>query len=169
MTAQAYITRMPAGFAGLISRNIDGQVIETELLDSTNTPALYGVPVKTTSGKIRGFVAGDQAAAITGFLVRGFPNSGSQTSPSYSYGCPTPVANTMGARMRRGYFMATCSWGAPTVDGVVYVRLDTGGNGGAVGQLEANSDTTHNAAVTGARWTGSLSSDGVTAEIAFNM
>ena len=172
MTAQAYTTRMPAGFVGQISRDINGQVVEAELLDTTNTPASYGVPVKTTSSKIRGFVAGDTAAQITGFLVRGYPVQGSLTSPVYTYGSPTPVGGNLGARMRRGYFFGTCAYGTPAVDGVVYVRVTASGgvrSGGAVGDLEATSDSVYNSAVTGARWTGSLSSDGTTAEIAYNM
>jgi hypothetical protein len=172
MTAQAYTTRMPAGFVGLISRDIQAQVVESELLDSTNTPAAYGVPVKTTSGKLRGFVSGDTASVISGFLVRGYPRAGSMTSPVYAYGSQTPVAGELAARMRRGYLMVTCAYGTPTVDGTVYVRVTASGGvrtGGAVGDLEATADSTYNAAVTGARWTGSLSSDGTTAEIAYNM
>ena len=55
------------------------------------------------------------------------------------------------------------------MDGVVYIRLDTGGNGGTIGQLEANSDTTHNAAVTGARWAGAGLLANNVAELAYNV
>lgn len=170
MTAQVYTTRMPAGYVGLVSRTISGQVIEAEQLDGSTPPTAFGVAVQTdsTSGKLKAYTA---AATITGALVRGYPMQGSISTVSNAYGSPTPVAGSIGSRMRRGYFMATCAWGTPVADGAVYIRQQTNGGtraAGALGDLEATADSTYNVAITGWRWTGGVDANGV-AEIAVNM
>ena len=160
----AFTTRMPQGFEGQISRDPQFAVIESEMISATVVPSGYGQFVKTTSGKIQAFAAGDAATAITGLLVRSYPH---QTTGN-ALGNPAPAAGQMCNRMRQGYAFVKNNHGTPAKDGAVYIRLDTGGNGGTVGQLEADSDTTHNAVVTGARFTGAADASGLV-EIAYNL
>ena len=160
----AFVTRMPAGFPGQVSRDPINTVIEMTLFDSTNLPAGFGLPVKTVSGKMQGIQSGDTAALVTGFCVRPYPFQ----STGNAYGNVAPVANGGCNRLREGYFMGVCQYGTPAEDGTVYVRVDTGGHGGTVGGLEATSDTTHNSAITGARWTGNADASN-NAEVAYNV
>ncbi len=160
----AFITRMPAGFVGQISRDPGAAVIETEQLDATSIPAAFGLFVKTVSGKLQ---QADTVASITGLLVRGYPSQ----STTNTAGAAAPVASSMCNRARKAYATVLCAYGTPAKDGIVYMRVTASGGtrtGGAVGDLEATADGAYNAAVTGARWTGGVDSAGV-AEIAYNM
>ncbi len=157
----SFVTRMPAGFAGRITRDVQQAVVENELFDSSGIPAAFGLFVKTVNGKMQ---QADTIASITGACVR--PDV--SQSPTSTIGNVAPMASTTCNRLRQGYFSAVSAYGTPALDGIVYMRLDTGGNGGTVGQLEATSDTSHNAAVTGAFWTGAPDTSGV-AEIRYNL
>ena len=157
----AFITRMPGGFAGRVTRDVQFSVIENEVFDASSIPTLFGLPVKAVSGKMQLAVTG---ATVAGFCVR--PDI--YQSATNTLGNVAPVASTTCNRLRQGYFAATCSYGSPAIDGIVYIRLDTGGNGGTVGQLEATSDTSHNEAIPGAYWTGPADSSNV-AEIRYNL
>lgn len=160
----AFTTRMPMGFIGQISRDPEQAVVETEMLDTSVVPTGYGQFVKTVSGKIQAFASGDVAASITGLLIRSYPHQ----SLGNGFGGAAPVGGNLCNRMRRGYAIVACAAGTPAQDGAVYIRLDTGGAGGTVGQLEAASDTTHNAIVPGARFTGAADASG-NVEIAYNL
>lgn len=160
----AFTTRMPIGFVGMLSRDPQQAIIETEMLDVTVVPTAFGLFVKTVAGKVQAFAAGDTAALITGLLIRGFPTQ----SLSNGFGNPAPVGGNICNRMRKGYAIVNVPYGTPSLDSIVYVRLDTGGNGGVVGQIEATSDTTHNAAVPNARFTGNADASN-NAELALGM
>ena len=66
----AYLTRMPAGIPGDVSRK-EGATIESSLVGSKAIP--YGAFVKLVSGKLEPLAASDTAAVIYGLAVRPYP------------------------------------------------------------------------------------------------
>lgn len=163
----AYQTRMPAGFVGLLTRDPQASVVETRFISSTGTvPSAYGqFVIDDGTGNVEAFSVSPVAANITGMLIRSFPLQ----SSGNNFGASAPTAGQQVDFLRKGYVMVPCQYGTPSADGVVYIRQDTGGHGGTIGGLEATSDSSHNAAVTGARWTGpGLDANG-NAELAYNM
>lgn len=66
----AYLTRMPAGIPGDVSRK-EGATIESSLVGSKTIP--YGAFVKLVSGKLEPLAASDTAAVIYGLAVRPYP------------------------------------------------------------------------------------------------
>jgi hypothetical protein len=163
----AYLTRMPAGFVGLLTRDPQASVVETRFITSTGTvPAGYGLfTIDDASGNVAAFPSAGTASQITGMLIRSFPLQ----SVSNAFGTPTPLAGQQVDFLRKGYVLVTCQYGTPSADGAVYIRTGTGGHGGTIGGLEATSDSGNNVAVTGARWTGPGVDANSAAELAYNM
>src|SRR5271166_3138102 len=101
----AYTTRMPMGFAGLLTRDPQQAIVEMAYITATsaNVPAAYGVPVVDDgTGACRAFQSGDTAASISGVIIRAYPTQ----STTNAYGSPVPVASQGFNRLLAGYFAA---------------------------------------------------------------
>ena len=164
----AFISRMPAGIPGTLSRSAAQSTVDTVNITpagSANAPAAYGLGglIDAVTGNFRVPAVGD--AAITGVLVRPFPTNNSQDG----LGTSTPPAKGLVDRLLRGYISVLLSGPtAPVKDGPVWVRIQTPSAGKFVGGFEAAADGGNTVAVVGARFTGPADASGNT-EIAFNI
>lgn len=125
----AYASRLPAGFAGELTRN-EGAVAESVVLREA---VKYGWPVKMTSSKAENIDASDTAANFYGVLQRAVPqiDSGNDTD--------TADVNYVQNVIRRGYCNVKCATGTPVKGGQVYMRVVTE-NSQLVGDFETAYD-----------------------------
>lgn len=156
---------MPVGVPGNINRAAQATV-EAAILDTTNFPTAYGVPVAidATSKNARKIMASDTAASVFGFYVRAYPTNNSTDG----LGTSTPPVSGVASVMKRGYIIAKLNGAtAAAKNGQVYVRTATG-TGSVIGGVEAAADSTNTFALTGATFTGSADANG-NVEIAYNL
>lgn len=97
----AFTTRMPAGFPGIVSRT-DSLTVEQEIIDSSNPPTKYGVPVKIVGGKMQGLESGDAGTVTAGWMVKPYPAQ----SSTDALGTATPPTSGVGDRLRRGFMLS---------------------------------------------------------------
>lgn len=128
----AYSTRMPAGFAGDVSRR-QGAVTEPCVLGSTAMAP--GSIVKLSSGKAAPLAGGEDASAVYGVLTRGYPTQHGVGSLSSDL----VPAGAVGDVLRSGYVLVHLASGTAAKGGAVYVRV-TAAAGKAVGDIEAVAD-----------------------------
>lgn len=161
----AYITRMPVGIPGDVSRK-ELAKIEACMMDALFPVTLYGVPVKKVSGKLRPFAAGDDAQDMDGFSVRPFPIQG---AISEAIGDGTPPVTQPLDELKSGYMTVKNNAGVPADGGVVYVRVvDSGVAAQPIGGIEADSDGSDCVAITGCQFCGTQDSNG-NVEIRYNI
>jgi hypothetical protein len=164
----AFVSRMPAGFPGTISRSAAQSTVETVVITpagQANAPITYGVGTVTdaVTGQMRLPIAGD--AAITGVLVRPFPTGGSQDP----LGVSSVPAKGPVDRLKRGYVTVLLSGPTqPVKDGPVWCRIQNPAAGKFVGGFEAAADGANTVVVPGAYFTGPPDATG-NVEIAFNI
>ena len=158
----SYVTRMPAGVAGAVTRS-DSLTIEPQRNDTSNPVTAFGTFVKTVSGLIQAIASGDAASVITGVAIRPYPAQ----SATNGFGPAAPAAGGIIDRMRRGYFAAVLAAGTAAKDGAVFVRV-TAGSGRAVGAIETAADSGNCVQVVGAFFTGPADANGIV-EIAFRI
>lgn len=166
--ANVFLTRMNAGIPGTVNRIVPA-VIEAEIIDPTNVPATYGVPVAidATSKKARGIIGADVAASIYGMLVKPYPSQENTTTPAF--GTATPVGNALGDVLKSGYISVLLRGAtASAKNGTVYVRIATPGTNKVIGGVEAASDSANTIIMANAYFTGPADANGNT-EIAFNL
>lgn len=111
----AYASRLPAGFAGQLTRS-EGAVVVPAVLSEA---VVYGKPVKMSSSKAKNIEASDTASNFYGVLQRSVPqiDTGNDTdTASTSY-----VQNII----RKGFANVLCSTGTPVMGGQVYMRVVT--------------------------------------------
>lgn len=163
--SNAFITRMPAGIAGDVTRREHAK-IEQGIIDANYPPLRFGEPVKMVSGKIRPMAENDSGQPY-GFLVRPFPG---QAATSEAIGAATPSTALVCDVLVSGYMTVTVVEGTPTKNGAVYYRSQAGSPAANVGRLEVDSSgsPTTNIAITGCRFMGTGDADG-NVEIAFNV
>lgn len=159
----AFLTRMPAGIPGNISRTNSAKV-ETALLDTTNYPTAFGVPgtIDASSKNFRGIMAGDVGASVYGFYVRPYPIQSNANDP---LGTSTPPTSGLANVLRSGYINVLLNSGTAAKDGQAYVRVANASAGKPVGGVEAASETTTASAPgtnTGNGTLGTLSATGAT-------
>lgn len=128
----AYLTRMPAGIPGDVSRKRDTTL---EPVTIGATAIAHGAPVKIASGVAVPIASGDAASDVYGFLARPYPMQGTVDA----LGQATSPAGAAGDVMRRGYMTVKLALGTAAKDGQVYVRT-TAASGKAVGDIEATAD-----------------------------
>lgn len=151
--SNAFLYRMPAGFAGAVTR-LEVAKIEPNIMDPDTPVTVYGVPVIKTSGKICPFAG---SGTIYGFLVRPYPTQ-SETNTQV-IGSATPSENQTCDILRSGYMTVKNTLGTAAIDGAVYVNDTTG-----LVQASAVGGT----AVTGAAFMGAADADG-NVEIVYNI
>lgn len=167
-TPMAFLTRMPVGVPGALTRP-DLCAVESQIMDGDNPVTAFGAPVKIgPNGNIQPLAAGDAAADVYGFLTRPWPSlSGglsADLSQGFADGAPWPRA--LCAVMTRGYMTVHCAEGAPAKNGQVYARVAPGAGNKPVGQIEAAAVDNETVAVDNCIFMGPADADGVT-EIRF--
>lgn len=156
--SNAFTYRMPAGIPGNVTR-ASVATIESQILDTTNYPTVYGVPVAidATSKNVRKIMAGDAAAAIYGLYVRPFPTASGATD---GVGTSTPPVSGLCSILKRGYSNVKVNAGTAAKNGVVYVRVVANGGNTIIGGVEAAADSTNTIIMTGAYFTGPADASG---------
>lgn len=138
MGGNAYLTRMPLGIAGAVTRPRD-LTIEPDLLDPANKFSAYGLPGKYSNNKFVPLVDGDTIDKVAGIFVRPYPIQ-SQTDMAY-LGITT---TQMGDKLARGYIcvLVGADASAAKKGDPIYVRVTAGTSGSPVGSFLLTPDAT---------------------------
>lgn len=128
----AYLTRMPAGIPGDVTRKADATL---EPVTIGSSAVAHGAPVKLSGGLAAPFASGDDASDLYGFLARPYPMQGTVND----LGQATTPAGGQGDALRRGYMAVLLASGTAAKGGPVFVRV-TAATGKAVGDIEAAAD-----------------------------
>ncbi len=132
----SYLTRMPSGIPGDVSRKSQSTV-EPQLLGGTAFPT-YGVFGKLVSGAFVPLDSSDtDDTKIYALLVRSYPTNSAQDP----LGTATPPTSGIVDGLRRGYMTVVNCAGTPVKGGKVYVRTSAPATGQPVGGIEASSST----------------------------
>lgn len=172
-----YLTRMPAGIAGAITRPLEtttepGIVQPNAGANAADAPTEYGSAVvyDATTKKWRLPKAGDTADKIA-FLTRPYPGGAAEYKGTLGV---TPIDyDHVVDVMRRGYLSVKLRAGTAAKGGTVYVRIAAAAAGKPLGGVEAAADSTNTVALDsksyfmGAAYTDSTF--GAMTEIAFNI
>lgn len=153
----AYLTRMPAGIPGRVSRR-SGATLEPVLLGAA---MLFGAPGAIRNEKLVPLAEGDSADAVYGFLASQYPTQ----SDMAGLGSGSAPEHTMQSVMRRGYMTVKIEGGAAAKNAPVYVVTEA--SAGTVGGLSAASGAGL-AAIPGCIFMGEADGDG-NVEISFNI
>jgi len=164
--SNAFITRMPAGIAGDVTRREHAD-IEPQVMDTDYPVLRYGEPVKMVDGEIRPIATGDGINDLYGFGVRSYPIQGSS---SEALGTATPSTTLHFDVMRRGYMTVKVQYGTPEKNASVYVRTVAADDPTAqpIGGLETGLDGGDCFEITNAKFMGEADSDG-NVEISYNL
>ncbi len=147
----AYLTRMPQGFAGDVTRKAEATV-ESGLMGAD---VAFGAPVKLDgTGKLSPLSAVDDT--VYGFMVRPYPTQDAQATAGSIQDC-----------MRRGYMAVRLARGTAAKGAAVHVRV-AAAEGKAVGDIEATAVKDETVEVPGCIFMGAAD-DGSIVEIAFNI
>jgi hypothetical protein len=157
----AYVYRMPVGFAGVVTRASQA-TLQPEILDPTLGPVEYGTFVKMVSGKICKLAAADVATAIVGLIAKPYP---AQDSGNPGLGDNSaPNLALPGDILKRGYMTVKFAGVTAAKGGLVYVVNSTAG-GKAIGDIVENA--TNSVAVANCVFMGAA--DGGMVEISYNI
>ena len=124
--SNAYLTRMPSGFPGMINRQ-DQCTIQPEVIDASYPPVLYGLFVKMVTGKIRTIASGDAATDIRGLIARPYPVQETSTPGGVLGDSPVPNTALPCDILKRGYMVVRLITGTAAKGGQVYVCTVAGG------------------------------------------
>lgn len=162
----AYVTRVPAGFVGQVTR-FDSITVQPEVVDSTTPPTAFGAFIKLVSGKIQPIASGDAATVVYGLLVNPYPHQSSTNGLGVA---ATPPTSGILSIMKRGYIAVKLVVGTAAKNGAVYV-VTTAGGSVVVGDIVTSASPAGGGtavAVSGAVFMGPADANGVV-EIAYNI
>jgi hypothetical protein len=163
--SNAYLTRMPIGFIGMVNRN-DHALLQPEMLDPAEGPTVYGTFVKMTTGKICKLAGGEAVGDIVGLLSRPYPVQETST-PGGVLGTPgAPNLALPADIMKRGYMIVAFAGVTAAKGGQVYVCINVAG-GNAVGEIFEDADGGNNIAVTNCFFMGAA--DNGVVEVSYNV
>lgn len=176
----AFLTRMPAGISGSITRPLESTIEpgilyrSTDALGAAFVPTEYGqaVVLDATAKRYRLPNAGDTAADIAGFLTRPYPGGVAQFQGVLG---TTPVDGDHAVDvMKRGYMSVKLRGvTASAKQGLVYVRIATPTGIAPRGGVEAAADGANTVVLDAkTRFMGAAFTDGTfgaETEIAFNI
>ena len=160
-----FLTRMPAGIPGALSRPLSPFITEPNVILPANPPLLYGIPVAVdpSTGKIRPIGAGDTNANVYGLLVRAFPVQ----SSGNALGAAVPPTSGMCDVLKTGYMCVKVNASTvPVKNGPVYVRTVANGGNTIIGGIEAAADSTNTFQLLNSYFTGASDANG-NCEIAY--
>lgn len=157
----SFLSRMPAGFPGRISRS-DSKTVTPEVVDASAVPSGYGLPVKLVSGQVAALASADAVSVVYGFLVSPYPTE--STSNTLNQAASPPSSGIVDV-LKRGYIIVPLASGTAAKGGAVYVCLATAN--GTVGTIAAASGTGFSA-IPNAMFQGPADSNG-NVEISFNV
>lgn len=162
----AYVTRVPAGFVGLVTR-FDSITVQPEVVDSAAPPTAFGRFVKLVSGKVQPLASGDAGSVVYGVLVNPYPH---QSTTNGLGTAATPPTSGLLSIMKRGYIAVKLVVGTAAKNGAVYV-VTTAGGSVAVEDIVTSASPAGGGtavAVTGAVFMGPADANGIV-EIAYNI
>ncbi|HBA3651379.1 TPA: hypothetical protein J5F57_003517 [Escherichia coli] len=167
MAGTAYLTRMPLGVAGGVTRPRD-LTIEPVTLDYTKQFASYGLAGKYVNDKFVPLESGDTIDKVKGILVRPFPITSAADLAYIGVN-----VNQVGDNLKRGYICVKVTAGNATAakkGDPVYVRVAGGTTPSPVGSfvLSPDSTATNTPQLTNAEVMGPGEADG-RIEIAYNI
>lgn len=139
MAGKAYLTRMPIGIAGAVTRPRD-LTIEPVMLDNSKPFAAYGLAGKYVNDKFVPLESGDTVDKIKGILVRPYPVT-SVADLAYL----GVSANQVADNLKRGYICVKATAGNATTakkGDPVYVRVADGSAASPVGTFVLTVDAT---------------------------
>lgn len=160
--SNAYLTRMPSGIPGMVSRP-DNKTIEPIPYGPANFPA-FGLFGKIVASKFVPIGTGDAADAVYGLLIKPFPASSSQDA----LGVAIPPLNGVADVMRRGYATVKLNAGTAELNRQVYVRVDAASAGKPIGGIEAVADAANTIAIANCTFMGTADASG-NVEIAYKI
>ncbi len=138
MAGTAYLTRMPMGISGSVTRLRD-LTTEPALLDTANVFAQYGLAGKYHGDKFVPLADGDSAEQIAGILVRPYPVQ-SQADMAHL----GVTAGIIGDILKRGYVTVTVKGSAERAKkgAKIYVRVAGGSKDSPLGSFVLTPDST---------------------------
>lgn len=139
MAGNAYVTRMPLGISGAVTR-LQDLTAEPVILDSTKVFTKYGYAGKWSGNKFVPLEDGDTVDVVAGILIRPYPTQ-SQADISYL----GAQAGVTGDRLARGYICVSVPQAQATaaVKGAkVYVRVAGATNASPLGSFVLTPDAT---------------------------
>jgi hypothetical protein len=163
--SNAYLTRMPAGFPGMVNRMSEA-TIQPEIIDASYPPVKFGIFVKMTSGKIRTIASADAATDVRGLIVRPYPYQQVSGDTSVLGASPTPDVTAPADILKRGYIIVAFAGTTAAKGGQVNVCINTAG-GGAIGDITETTDG-NNVAVANCFFMGAADANG-NVEISYNI
>lgn len=161
----AYLTRMPNGIAGDVTRQSQSK-IEAGVLNAALPFPGYGLFGKNVAGKFVPVAEADTADAVYGILVRPFPTQGANASDPL--GVSVPKTSGIADVLRSGYISVKNNAGVPALGGAVYIRIGAGTVNQPIGGVEAAADGANTIAVAGASFMSGQDASG-NCEIAYNI
>lgn len=149
-------TSMPHGYAGSYARQPD-MVVNTRPA-AAEIP--FGTPLKyDENGSVVPLGEGDAATAFVGVAAREI-----RSALTYlDQGAGASAAGEAVSVFMRGAVNVKCQKGAPKLGGAVYVRGKANESypTAAVGEFEAEADSTNTVQLTGCQWAGAADTNGV--------
>lgn len=139
MAGTAYLTRMPLGIAGGVTRPRD-LTIEPVSLDYTKQFASYGLPGKYVNDKFVPLESGDAISKVKGILVRPYPITSALDLAYIGVN-----ANQVGDNLKRGYICVVSTAGNATTakkGDPVYVRIAAATSTSPLGSFVLAQDAT---------------------------
>ncbi len=161
----AYVTRMPAGIPGDVTRQSAAK-IEAQVLNSAAAFPGFGLFGKIASNRFVPVGSGDTAAAVYGLLVRAYPITGANGSDPL--GTAVPPTSGLTDVLVSGYANVRVNAGTAAANGPVYIRVAAAAAGRPIGGIEAAADGANTIVVPNCRFMSAADSSG-NAEIAFNV
>ncbi len=165
--SHAFLTRMPAGVAGDVSRKGLSK-IEPRAMNRSAPVLRYGEGLKLVGDKIQPIASGDTIAAdFYGLGVRPYPMQPNSLNQGLAEGSPN-VDHPLDVLVS-GYMTVKCNAGTPALGGTVYCRVSASGlDSQPIGGIEADADGSDCEAVPGAIFMGVADADGMV-EIRYNI
>lgn len=161
----AYVTRMPVGFPGMVNR-VSEASLQQEILDATHPPLLYGTFVKMVSGKIHIIESGDAATAVCGLIAKPYPVQETTAAGSALGAAAVPNKDLPADILKRGYMIVGFAGVTAAKGGQVNVCINVAG-GGAIGDITETTDG-NNVAVANCFFMGAADANGMV-EISYNI
>jgi len=162
----AYVTRMPAGFPGMVNR-VSEASLQQEIIDQNYPPVLYGTLTKMVSGKVRTLPAAAAVGDIYGFIARPYPVQETTAAGSALGAAGVPNKELPCDILKRGYIMVDFAGVTASKGGQVYVCINTAG-GNAIGEIFEGADAGNNIAVTNCFFMGAADANGIV-EVSYNI